>query len=56
MGDNLTTKQEQQVDELDGWQVASYWHARDLGASHDEAMRLALDTTEMEKFLERMYA
>ena len=50
-----SAKQQREVEMLDAWERSDYIEARDNGASHDEAMRLAQDSKAMEDFRERVY-
>lgn len=51
-----SAKQQREVEMLDAWERSDYIEARDNGASHDEAMRLAQDSKAMADFRERIYA
>lgn len=52
---NNSAQQNKEVEMLDAWERCDYIEARDNGASHDEAMRLAQDSKAMEDFRERVY-
>lgn len=55
MGWVLTASERDDFETLNGSEGADYVEARDLGATHADAMRLAVDTARMEAYREARY-